>query len=196
MLLLHNQIINVYYMANFLEIKVPVKRDEKWSDWARMMRTIIKSAGIPVRWQMFHYHMTLMFLNDDNCVDDLNQGFCKFMSEYSSLSLSVDKLDAFTTGDGNCHIIYLTSTKVPSQIHTLAQNVRILADSLNVNYDKRPFKPHITLGRVPTDKISLDQLQAVLRTIEQPTFNSILNETEYRYFRGKVINTWKLNNVI
>ena len=46
-------------MANFFEIKIPVRKDEGWNEWAKEMRSKIKAAGIPVRWQMFHYHMTL-----------------------------------------------------------------------------------------------------------------------------------------
>ena len=179
-------------MANFFEIKIPVKRDVEWSDWAKEMRSTIKSAGIPVRWQMFNYHMTLLFLDDDNCVEELNQEFEQCMSVFYSLPITIDKLDAFTTGDGTSHIIYLTSSQVPSQILTLADDARILADSLNANYDKRPFKPHVTLGRVSAEKVSLDQLQNVLQSIKQPAFNCILNEAEHRYFRGDKIKTWKL----
>ena len=179
-------------MANFFEIKIPVKRDVEWSDWAKEMRSTIKSAGIPVRWQMFHYHMTLLFLDDDNCVEELNQEFEQCMSVFYSLPITIDKLGAFTTGDGTSHIIYLTSSQVPSQILTLADDARMLADSLNANYDKRPFKPHVTLGRVSAEKVSLDQLQNVLQSIKQPAFNCILNEAEHRYFRGDKIKTWKL----
>ena len=178
-------------MANFFEIKIPVRKNEGWNDWAKNMRSTIKSAGIPVRWQMFHYHMTLLFLDDDNCIEDLNQEFEQCMSVFYSLPIAIDKLDAFTTGDGAIHVIYLTSTQVPPQILTLADDVRTLADGMNANYDKRPFKPHITLGRVPTDKVSLEQLQTVLRTIEQPVFNCVLNEAEHRYYRGDKIKTWK-----
>ena len=42
-----------------------------------------------------------------------------------------------------------------------------------------------------TDKVSLEQLQTVLRTIEQPVFNCVLNEAEHRYYRGDKIKTWK-----
>ena len=177
-------------MANFLEIKIPVRKEVGWNEWAKDMRSKIKAAGIPVRWQMFHYHMTLLFLDDDNCVKELNQEFEQCMSVFYSLPMTFDKLDAFTTGDGASHIIYLTSTQVPPQILTLAEDARTLADSMN--YDKRPFKPHVTLGRVPADKVLLEQLQSVLHRIEQPEFNCILNEAEHRYFRGDRIRTWKL----
>lgn len=45
-------------MANFLEIKIPVRKNQGWDEWAKEMRSKIKAAGIPVRWQMFHYHIT------------------------------------------------------------------------------------------------------------------------------------------
>ena len=134
-------------MANFFEIKIPVRKDEGWNEWAKEMRSKI---------------------------------------------ITIDKLDAFTTGDGASHIIYLTSSQVPSQILTLAEDARTLADSMNANYDKRPFKPHVTLGRVPADKVSLEQLQSVLHRIEQPVFRCVLNEVEHRYFKGDIIKTWKL----
>ena len=179
-------------MANFFEIKIPVRKDEGWNEWAKEMRSKIKAAGISVRWQMFHYHMTLLFLDDDNCVKELNQEFEQCMSVFYSLTMTIDKLDAFTTGDGASHIIYLTSSQVPSQILTLADDARTLADSVDANYDKRPFKPHVTLGRVSAEKVSLDQLRSVLRTVSQPIFNCILNEAEHRYFKGDKIKTWKL----
>ena len=52
-------------MAHLLAMSIPVKRDPAWSDWAKMTRARIKSAGIPVnRWQLLYYHMTILFLNE------------------------------------------------------------------------------------------------------------------------------------
>ena len=79
------------------------------------------------------------------------------------LPMTIDKIDAFTATNGAEHIIYLSSTDVPKQILTLAKDARILADGLNADYDKRPFKPHITFGHVPADKMSLEELQTILR---------------------------------
>ena len=65
-------------MAHLLAMNVPVKRDPAWSDWAKMTRSKIKSAGVPVkRWQMFYYHMTILFLDDDTCVKTLTPEFAK-----------------------------------------------------------------------------------------------------------------------
>ena len=78
------------------------------------------------------------------------------------------------------------------QIQSLAQDTRTLADGLKAVYDHRPFKPHITLGRVSTEKATLEQLQAALGTIEPPAFSCLLTEAEHRYRSGDCIKTWKL----
>ena len=181
-------------MAHLLAINVPVKRDPAWSDWAKMTRAKIKSAGIPVsKWQLLYYHMTILFLDDDACAEAFTPEFAKLAKACPALPMTIDKIDAFTTTDGTEHIIYLSSTDVPEQILTLAKNARILADGLNADYDKRPFKPHITFGKVLADKMSLEELQAILRTFEQPTFHCIIKEAEHRYRRPNgTIKNWKL----
>ena len=181
-------------MAHLLAINVPVKRDPAWSDWAKMTRAKIKSSGIPInRWQLLYYHMTILFLDDDACAESLTPEFAKLVKSCPALPLTIDKIDAFTTTNGAEHIIYLSPTNVPEQILTLAKDARTLADGLNADYDKRPFKPHITFGHVPADKMSLDQLQAILRTFEQPAFHCVLNEAEHRYRRSNgTIKKWKL----
>ena len=187
-------------MAHLLAVNVPLKRDPAWSDWAKMTRSKIKSAGVLVkRWQLFYYHMTILFLDDDACVKTLTPEFAKMVKSCPALPMTIDKLDAFTTSDGAEHIIYLSSTQVPSQIFTLANDARTLADSLNIDYDKRPFKPHITFGKVQADKMSLEDLQTILRSLEQPAFDCVLEEAEHRYRKTKIkdkgtIKKWKLHS--
>jgi len=181
-------------MAHLLAMNVPVKRDPAWSDWAKTTRSRIKSAGIPInKWQLLYYHMTILFLDDDACAESLTPGLAQIVKSCPALTLTIDKIDAFTTTNGAEHIIYLSSTNVPEQILTLAKDARTLADGLNADYDKRPFKPHITFGHVPADKMSLDKLQAILRTLEQPAFHCVLKEAEHRYRRSNgTIKKWKL----
>ena len=137
--------------------------------------------------------MTILFLDDDACAAMFTPEFAQIVKSCPALPMTIDKLDAFTTSNGAEHIIYLSSANVPEQILTLAKDARTLADGLNADYDKRPFKPHITFGHVPADKMSLDQLQAILRTFEQPAFHCVLNEAEHRYRRSNgTIKKWKL----
>jgi 2'-5' RNA ligase len=180
-------------LENYLELRIPVKKDPAWKDWSQQMRSAVKAAGIPVKWQWrFHYHMTILYLDNNACVDQLTPGFAQCLSGISAFPITLDKLDAFTTGNGAEHIICLTTTQLPQQIRSLAQDTRTLADGLKAVYDHRPFKPHITLGRVSTEKATLEQLQAALGTIEPPAFSCLLTEAEHRYRSGDCIKTWKL----
>lgn len=178
-------------MANYLQIKVKVNSK---ACWYSELQSKIAALGINnVNWQDGHFHITMLFVNDDKHVEELTHGFSQCLSSYSAFPLTIDKLDAFTTGSGHEHVIYLTSTQIPSQLLSLANDVRVMADGLKANYDRRPFKPHITLGRVPVNQITLEQLQTILQTIKLPTFECILKETEYRYLRRNSIRSWKLN---
>ncbi len=181
-------------MAHLLAMNVPVKRDPTWSDWAKMTRAKIKSAGVPVnKWQLLYYHMTILFLDDDACAESLTPEFAKMVKSCPALPMTIDKIDAFTTSNGAKHIIYLSSTQVPPQIFTLAKDARMLADSLNVDYDKRSFTPHITFGEIPADQMSLEELQAILRSLEQPAFDCLIEYAEHRYRKSNgTIKRWKL----
>ena len=180
-------------LENYLEFRIPVKKDAGWKNFSEEVRSALKAAKIPFTWQWrFHHHMTILYLDNNECVDQLTQGFAKCLSGLSAFPLSIDKLDAFTTGMGDKHIICLTTTQLPEQISTLAQDTRTLADGLNAAHDHRTFKPHITLGQVSVDKCSLEKLQAVLRTVRQPAFNVPLTIAEHRYRSGDVIKSWKL----
>ena len=181
-------------MAHLLAMNVPVKNDPAWSDWAKKTRAKIKSAGIPVsKWQLLYFHMTILFLDDDACAELLTPEFAKLVKSCPAPPMTIDKIDAFTTTNGAKHIIYLSSTDVPEQIFKLAKDARTLADGLNADYDKRPFKPHITFGKVLADKMSLEELQTILQSLEQPAFHCIIKEAEHRYRRPNgTIKNWKL----
>jgi len=183
-------------MAHLLAINVPVKGDPAWSDWSKMTREKIKSAGVHVNrgdWKQLYFHMTILFLDDDACAESLTPEFAKMVKSCPALPMTIDKIDAFTTTNGAKHIIYLSSTKVPEQILTLAKDARTLADGLNVDYDKRPFTPHITFGEIQADQMSLEKLQTILRSLEQPAFDCLIEYAEHRYRRSKgTIKRWKL----
>ena len=183
-------------MAHLLAINVPVKGAPAWSDWAKKTRAKIKSAGVPVsKWQLLYFHMTILFLDDDACAESLTPEFAKLVKSCPALPLTIDKIDAFTTTNGAKHIIYLSSTNVPEQILTLAKDARTVADGLNAAYDKRPFKPHITFGEIPADQMPLEELQTILRSLEQPAFICLLKEAEHRYRMSKgTIKKWKLTS--
>ena len=181
-------------LENYLEFRIPVKKCAEWTGLSQAIRSALKTAGIPINWQWrFHHHMTILYLDNNKCVDRLTPGFVKCLSGLSAFLLNIDKVDAFTTGNGAEHIVCLTTTQIPSQVITLAQDTRTLADSLGVDYDHRPFKCHITLGRIPADRATLTQVQAALATVTPPAITCPITEAEHRYRGGTLIKNWKLS---
>lgn len=176
---------------NYLEIMVPIRKD---TVWFKELQQELSAAAIPVKWQREKtHHQTLVFINDNRCVESLKRGFPKVLSSHKKLSLTIDKLEAFTTGKGDEHIVCLTSTHPSEEIRELAKDVRTLAASMDVNYDKRPFKLHITLCRIHADTISLDALQSILSKVSLPVFDCCLDDVQYRY-KGEEewIKRWRL----
>lgn len=182
-------------MSNYLRINVPISRK---AEWFTTLQSKTTEAGIPVNWQQGQYHMTILYIKDDNHVKELSQGFFHHIELYDFM-LPIDKLAAFTTENGSEHIICLKPLDV-KRISYLAKEARNQAKDLNVDYDKRPFYPHITLGRVPADAISLDKLQTILQSVNMPKFECCINVVEHLYagFGGKSIGYWVLahdNNI-
>lgn len=180
-------------LENYLEFRIPVKKCAEWPSLSLAIRSALKSAGIPIKWQWrFHHHMTILFLDNDKCVDQLTTGFAQCLSGLSAFPLNIDKVDAFTTGNGAEHIVCLTATQIPPQVTALARDTRTLADGLGADYDHRPFKCHITLGRVSADKATLAQVQAALATVPPPAITCPITEAEHRSRSGALIKNWKL----
>ena len=47
-------------LENYLELRIPVKKDPAWKDWAQQMRSAVKAAGSPQ-----HHPATLFQLPPD-----------------------------------------------------------------------------------------------------------------------------------
>ena len=54
--------------------------------------------------------------------------------------------------------------------------LKTLADHLKVDYEQRPFKLHITLGRTSAEAISIEALQSVLSKVSFPKSDYLLDD--------------------
>ena len=177
---------------NYLGMMAPIHLD---AIWFQTLQQELSAAAIPVRWQSEGtHHITLIFINDDHCVDSLKQEFPELLPTREPVPLTIDKLDAFTTENGSTHIVCLTATRPSTEILELAKDVKTLADHLNVDYEKRPFKLHITLGRIAAEAISIEALQAILSKVSFPKSDYLLYDIQYKYQgSGQLIKKWDLN---
>ena len=55
-------------MKNYLELKVPVRREAAWFN---NLRNALAKAGVPVTWQKSEYHITVAFMKDDQHVEEI-----------------------------------------------------------------------------------------------------------------------------
>ena len=176
---------------NFLEIMVPIRLDTKWYQGLVKELSVVKSF---VEWQREGtIHQTLVFIKDESLVSKLKREFRTIRTKIKPITLTIDTLEAFTTGKGDKHVVSLTSSQPPSGLLELANDARVCAECLGANYDKRPFKLHITLCKIPSDAIALEDLQSILAKISLPAFDCRLDDVQYRYQGSeKLIDKWNL----
>lgn len=175
-------------MANYLELKIPVRYK---ADWFSQLRQTAKAYGIPVRWQSAHFHVTAVFVNDDERVTDLCKVFNEHLNSRPALSLIIDRLDFFKTSNGGEYIIHLSSSHPSDEFTALISSLRSAAFALDVNIEA--FILHITLGRVATDAVSMQRMHDMISAVTIPPFTISVKEAEYKYLRGNTIAVWSFN---
>ena len=183
-------------VSTFVSVKARVNKRAKWFV---ELRNALKERCNYDGWQsQDSFHQTLVFINNDTCIPALKDEFSKVIPQHRAFTQKIDKLDAFTT-EHEEHVICLTSTQICPEMENLVKDIRKVVDNKGINFDKREFLLHITLGRISTKAITLEELKSILSTIELPTFNLLMEKVEYRYFgRTKpryvdpVIESWTL----
>ena len=174
---------------NYLELKIPVKKD---AEWFVDLRNAMASEGIPVRWQSGSFHITAVFIYDDQPVEELRSAFSRCLSAHEAPSLTLDKLDAFTTK--NDIIVNITASQMSESLAALIEEVRGEAASRGVDM-RQSFMLHITLGRIDVTAAKLPKVKKIIDSIAITPFTLNITKANYRYFRGKIIQTWQLNKI-
>ena len=173
---------------NYIELKFPINPKAKWFD---DLRKAFDESGIAVRWQNGYFHLTVAFVNDDKKVPELRESFSRNLTGRTALPLTIDQLSAFRTSNGGEYIIYLSSTQPSEEFMALIEALRNEAINVGANINSN-FIFHITLGRINANNATLEEIENILATIEFPSFSVEICEAEYRFFRSKTIQSWKL----
>lgn len=172
-------------MKTYFEIKVPIDGN---ADWMKEIKQSL--SDIDVHWQNGFYHITAAFISNtveySKVVSIIDKHLVK---QQSIFSISLDNIDAFTIKDGHIHIIHLASSYIPSGLSIWIDNLRsdLLANSIDIEPD---FKLHVTLARVPTSGIGLEELRRRITMPDSVLINFKTTCFEYREFRGDSIKKW------
>ena len=177
-------------IKSYLEIKTPISAKARWMDELHGLL-----HNIPVNWQNGNYHITIAFLDkmNDEKRTEAKRLIDGVLAGTKAQRLTIDKVSAFTTKDGSAHIVHAASSCPDENLMELINEIR--QRLANGNFQMEPdFKLHITLGKAPSDKITLAELHQKLATLTMPAFTLNLTELEYRCFRASSIKKWHLEH--
>jgi len=171
---------------NYLELKIPIKKD---AEWFVELRNAMALEGIPVKWESGSFHITAVFIYDDRPVEELKFAFSRCLTGREAPSLTLDKLDVFTTKYDI--IVNITASQLSDSLAALIEEVR--AEAANRSVDMRQsFLLHITLGRIDVAAATLPKVKKIIDSIAITPFTLNITKANYRYKGGKIIQTWQM----
>lgn len=126
---------------SYIEIKVPFAYQTDCFDRLRH-----QLEGLPIHWQPDYYHITMAFIDETHCVDDIKHITCKYFANIPPIEITFDKFGVFTTHSG-MHIIHLAASNIPEELLSLNKKIReeIINTGSAIYSD---FYLHVTLGRI------------------------------------------------
>ena len=174
-------------MKSYLQLLVPLDRR---CQWYRQLKSILGKM------QDGGFHITVAFINDEldkqgmeKVADVLDQELRHAVAPV----ITFDKLDVFTSESGDKHIVNLTASVVPKEFTIIKERVRTRL--AREGFKLGPFKLHVTLARVNTDKIDLQTLQNRICPVSVPPITRTLKDASYCYLKGykHPIRRWTLS---
>lgn len=145
-------------MRSFIALEIPPVLEEDVAALARQLKASIKGKFTPRE----NYHLTIAFLGDatERELADAMRVLDETASRFDPVELSPDGLGKF--GRARDATLWLGFAQDP-MLMELAAFVREGLDDAGVNYDAKPFVPHLTIAR----RAALDS--GVLPVLSFPT---------------------------
>jgi 2'-5' RNA ligase len=166
-------------MKTYLEIKVPISYN---APWFSELRKALKD--MPVHWQNGYYHITMAFLDETRNIPEIEAIMHSYLDNANAVSITFNKLDVFTTNSG-MKIVHLTTDSIPDDFQKLVNNIRNDISGNTSTSILSDFRLHVTLGRISMPEADINDVGFLIDEIDFSPFTLILNEVEYRVFRGR-----------
>jgi RNA 2',3'-cyclic 3'-phosphodiesterase len=135
----------------------------------------LKKSGADVRWtSVAGIHLTLKFFGEieEDHVDTLAATAADITCTTPSFTLGVQGVGTFP-GPRNPRVIWLGLSGRTDILAMMVQNLEQAFVPLGFPSEKRPFTPHLTLGRVRSSQ-GRETLSRALQTIALPDFPELL----------------------
>lgn len=113
---------------------------------------LVKDGFQEIRWMKAdNLHITLKFLGDTEVkkITVLKDKIDQACATIRSFKLNYEKMGVFP-GWANPRILWLGFER-SAQLHTLAEKIETACNEMGFEAEKRPFSPHLTIGRFKRD---------------------------------------------
>jgi RNA 2',3'-cyclic 3'-phosphodiesterase len=154
----------------------------------------LKKCGADVKWvRTSGMHLTLKFLGNvkKEIIPTIENQLQPIFEVQRSFPLAISSLGAFPAL-AKPRVIWAGLNDAEKTAATLASRLEDILEPLGFKREKKPFTPHLTLGRVRSNRNSRDLIQAVRQDSEvhgpsfmadrAVLFESVLNPTGAEYF--------------
>lgn len=134
----------------------------------------LRTAGPDVRWvDESKLHLTLKFLGEqpESLVAPLSAAMDKAAGQSRELDLQFGAIGAFPNFR-RPRVVWLGVAPDP-KLELLHHDVEVACEALGLTIDGRPFRPHVTLGRVEKDNGGLRQAAKGVRVRDVSAVSSV-----------------------
>lgn len=133
-------------------------------------------------------HITIAFLGDTdtNRIPELNSALNEIGLRHNKFSLTMDSLSCFP----NERTPRTLLAKIGGEVDALTElyrDVVLTLDDLRLEYDRKQFKPHMTLARI-RDGATPIQLQALMKNYSSYTLDKVepFEVAEFKLFKSEL----------
>lgn len=117
----------------------------------------LAAAGVRARWvKESQFHITLKFLGDvpAAAADSLVQALCDAVLDFPGFEVAFRGVSAFPDRR-RPRVLWAAPEGAPEALLRLAERVEAACARLGIARSDRPFHPHVTLGRLRPEEISV-----------------------------------------
>jgi 2'-5' RNA ligase len=159
-------------IRTFIAIEIPKTVISK----IRELQGVIKAYGFKIRWvRAENIHLTLKFLGDieEIKINEIAEAVSKTAEQHSPISLKAKGIGVFP-GIKRPHVLWVGLSGQLEALIKLQQTLDENLIALGFSSEERPFKGHLTMGRIK-DRIDVKKLGDALmafRRFESETFTT------------------------
>ena len=158
-------------LRTFIALDIPPAVQKSIQQRINNLRTLIGNSS--VRWMQAHnIHLTLKFLGDVSPadVDTLTQILRTEAYNFSAFNIQINGLGSFP--NSKRVRVLINRIQASAELEALQRGIESACNSIGFKPETRPFKPHLTIGRVQRGASSSEQIK-IRKTLDEVKIDSL-----------------------